>query len=40
MRKSLIALKLSPKGGNYKRCHKLKNEFLFSHSKQAQAAYF
>lgn len=28
MRKSLIDVGLAPKGGNYKRCHKLKREFL------------
>lgn len=26
-RQALISVKLSPKGGNYKRCHKLKKEF-------------
>ncbi len=27
MRLSLIEMQLAPKGGNYKRCHKLKNQF-------------
>lgn len=27
MRKSLIELELAPKGGNYKRCHRLKKEY-------------
>ena len=26
-RQSLIALDLAAKGGNYKRCHRLKNEY-------------
>ena len=28
MRQALIELGLAAKGGNYKRCHKLKREFL------------
>lgn len=28
MRQSLILVGLSPRGGNYKRCHRLKNEYL------------
>jgi RNA polymerase subunit RPABC4/transcription elongation factor Spt4 len=30
MRKSLIDVGLSPKGGNYKRCHSLKKEYYLS----------
>jgi hypothetical protein len=28
MRKTLIELGLSPKGGNYTRCHKIKKEYF------------